>query len=148
MYEQLVQKVKNLPSKPGVYLFSDAKNEIIYIGKASSLKKRVSSYFKMHVDAKTNVLVSSIHGIDYIITQSEIEALLLESSLIKKHRPKYNISKKTTSDFLTLLSHCMNNFHVLYLPVKYYIMAINIMDHSPMLRLHAKRFRLSIKHFS
>ena len=99
MYEQLVQKVKNLPSKPGVYLFSDAKNEIIYIGKASSLKKRVSSYFKMHVDAKTNVLVSSIHGIDYIITQSEIEALLLESSLIKKHKPKYNIQQKDDKRF-------------------------------------------------
>lgn len=99
MKDNLEQKLKNLPSKPGVYLFINHKNEIIYIGKASSLKKRVTSYFQKNLDAKTRVLVSHIADIDYIVTQSEIEALLLESSLIKKHKPKYNIQQKDDKRF-------------------------------------------------
>jgi len=99
MEDTLEQKLKNLPLKPGVYLFINQKNEIIYIGKASSLKKRVTSYFQKNLDAKTRVLVSHIADIDYIVTQSEIEALLLESSLIKKHKPKYNIQQKDDKRF-------------------------------------------------
>ena len=84
-----------LPDEPGVYLMKDGAGTIIYIGKAGSLKKRVVSYFRKHDhDVKTRVLVRIIQDIEYIITDSEIEALLLESSLIKKHRPKFNIQKK------------------------------------------------------
>lgn len=99
MNKSIEQKIKNLPSKPGVYLFINNKKETIYIGKASSLKKRVTSYFQKNLDAKTRVLVSHIADIDYIVTQSEIEALLLESSLIKKHKPKYNIQQKDDKRF-------------------------------------------------
>ncbi len=99
MENNLEQKIKNLPLKPGVYLFINQKKEIIYIGKASSLKKRVASYFQKNSDVKTRVLVSHICDIDYIVTQSEIEALLLESSLIKKHKPKYNIQQKDDKRF-------------------------------------------------
>jgi excinuclease ABC subunit C len=87
--------LSGLPLEPGVYLMKDNAGSIIYIGKAGSLKKRVSSYFQKHDhDVKTRVLVKIIRDIEYIITDSEIEALILESSLIKKHRPKFNIQKK------------------------------------------------------
>ncbi len=92
-------KIKNLLSRltlePGVYLMKDEKGEIIYIGKAKSLKKRVTSYFqKKNHDPKTKVLVKNIEDIEYIVTDSEIEALLLEDNLIKKHKPKFNIQLK------------------------------------------------------
>ena len=84
-----------IPDKPGVYLMKDAGGEIIYIGKASSLKKRVSSYFnKPGADIKTRVLVKNIADIDFIVTDSEVEALMLESTLIKKHTPRFNIRLK------------------------------------------------------
>jgi len=87
--------LKNLPAEPGVYLMKDASGSIIYIGKASILKKRVSSYFqKKDHDPKTAVLVKNIEDIEYIITDSEIEALILESNLIKKHKPRFNIRLK------------------------------------------------------
>jgi excinuclease ABC subunit C len=84
-----------LPDEPGVYLMKDDSGAIVYIGKASSLKKRVSSYFRNRdLDVKTRVLVSVVKNVEYIVTDSEIEALILESSLIKRHRPKFNIQKK------------------------------------------------------
>lgn len=87
--------ILGLPEEPGVYLMKDGDGSIIYIGKASSLKKRVSSYFhKRDLDIKTRVLVNFIHDIEFIITDSEMEALILESSLIRKHKPRYNIQKK------------------------------------------------------
>lgn len=87
--------LREAPSLPGVYLMKDGGGEIIYIGKASSLKKRLSSYFqKTAKDVKTATLVRHIHSVEYIVTDSEIEALLLESSLIGKHRPKYNVRLK------------------------------------------------------
>jgi len=87
--------IKNLPNKPGVYQYFDSKGRIIYIGKAKDLKKRVSSYFtKNHQYGKTAVLVKLIKEIKTIIVGTEIEALLLENSLIKKHQPKYNVMLK------------------------------------------------------
>lgn len=84
-----------LSTKPGCYIYKDITGEIIYIGKAKNLRKRVSSYFsKDHQDIKTTVLVSNIKSVDTIITPNEMEALLLESQLIKKHKPKYNIDLK------------------------------------------------------
>ena len=82
-----------MPTKPGIYLFLNERNRILYVGKAKNLKKRVSSYFAKYVvlGPKTQSLVSQIKGIKTIIVPSEIEALLLEINYIKKHKPKYNI---------------------------------------------------------
>lgn len=95
MNTNLQEKLKLLPSLSGCYLYHDPKGEIIYIGKAKNLKKRVKSYFnKNHDSVKLNVLVPQIENLEYIITNSEAEALILESHLIKKHKPKYNILLK------------------------------------------------------
>jgi excinuclease ABC subunit C len=87
--------LSRLPVTPGVYLMKDIDANIIYVGKANSLKKRVTSYFtKKGHDPKTAVLVKNIEDIEYIVTENEIEALLLESNLIKKHKPKFNVQLK------------------------------------------------------
>lgn len=89
------EKIQRLPDQPGVYLMIDSKGEIIYVGKASSLKKRVSSYFTpSKQDPKTAVLAKMVADVDYIITTSEIEALILENNLIKKHKPRFNVRLK------------------------------------------------------
>lgn len=100
MNKQLSEKLKLLPSLSGCYLYHDEKGEIIYVGKAKNLKNRVKSYFnKSHDSAKLNVLVPQIENLEYIITNSEAEALILESHLIKKHKPKYNILLKDDKKF-------------------------------------------------
>lgn len=94
--KNLQDKISSLPMHPGVYLMKDKTGKIIYVGKAKHLKNRVSSYFvsnKGH-SFKTNILVSHIDDFDIIITKSEFDALVLENSLIKKHKPKYNILLK------------------------------------------------------
>ena len=92
--------LSDIPHDPGCYLFSDENKEIIYIGKAKDLKRRVSSYFqKTHHDGKTKRLVSHITDIDFIVTSSEVEALLLESTLIKRHQPQYNICLKDSKGY-------------------------------------------------
>ena len=89
------QIVLSLPDSPGVYQYLNDKNEIIYVGKAKNLKRRVSSYFnKEQQSVKTRVLVKQIADIKYIVVESEQDALLLENSLIKKHQPRYNILLK------------------------------------------------------
>jgi excinuclease ABC subunit C len=90
------QEYNSVPTTPGVYLMKNAKNEIIYVGKAKNLRKRLASYFqkKDHIDPKTELLIRKIHTFDTIVTAHEDEALLLESNLIKKHRPRYNIQLK------------------------------------------------------
>ena len=94
MTTKLNQEVKNLPLKPGVYIFKDSKGKILYIGKAKALKKRVSSYFtKKHYD-KTKYLVAMIKSLQVFITDNEVEALILEARLIRQHKPKYNIALK------------------------------------------------------
>ncbi len=93
-------KLGNLPDLPGVYLMKDESGIIIYIGKASSLKKRVSSYFhRGDHDTKTTVLVRSVNDLEYIVTDTEIEALILESSLVRKHKPRFNIRLKDDKRF-------------------------------------------------
>ncbi len=95
MNETLKQTLKLLPSLPGCYLYYNKEGEIIYVGKAKILKRRVMSYFnRKHDSVKVNVLVSQIEKLEYIITNTEVEALILESHLIKKHKPKYNILLK------------------------------------------------------
>src|SRR6201986_1102177 len=88
--------LKNIPHKPGVYQFWDTENELIYIGKAKDLRNRVNSYFNKdnHVNAKTKVLVSRIRNITFTIVDTEVDAWLLENSLIKKHQPRYNVMLK------------------------------------------------------
>ncbi len=88
--------LKNLPEKPGVYLMKNSLGEIIYVGKAKKLKNRVKSYFqnsKNHTE-KVKAMVKNISEFEYIVTDSEMEALILECNLIKKHSPRYNISLK------------------------------------------------------
>ena len=95
MNERLKESLKLLPELPGCYLYYNDNNEVIYVGKAKILKRRVKSYFnKKHDSVKVQVLVSQIDRLEYIITNSEVEALILESHLIKKHKPKYNILLK------------------------------------------------------
>lgn len=87
----LQTKIKLLPNIAGCYLFKDALNNLIYVGKANSLKKRVTSYLNKASNFKTMLLVNDIYDVDYITTTNEKEALILEQTLIKKHHPKYNI---------------------------------------------------------
>ena len=95
MTESLKQKLEVLPNNPGVYQYYNSEGNLLYIGKAKSLRKRVSSYFnKIHDNHKTNVLVKQIADIKYIVVETEYDALLLENNLIKKHQPKYNILLK------------------------------------------------------
>jgi len=85
----------NLPNKPGVYIMRDETDTIIYIGKAKNLIKRVKSYFREKLDRpKTQILMSHFHSLEYIVTNSEKEALILEATLIKKHSPRYNVQLK------------------------------------------------------
>ncbi len=93
----VVLKEKRMPDEPGVYLMKDGGGKIIYIGKAKNLKKRVSSYFTKHnpdIGWKTGRLVSKIEDIEFVVTDNEIEAFLLESNLIKRYRPAFNIELK------------------------------------------------------
>ena len=108
--EKLKMIVLNLPEKPGSYQFYDETGTIIYVGKAKSLKNRVSSYFHKEVDRfKTKVLVSKIHNITYTVVNTEEDALLLENNLIKKYKPRYNILLK---DGKTYPSICVTKEHL------------------------------------
>ena len=92
--------ISTIPQKPGVYHFYDSDGEVIYVGKAKNLKRRVSSYFtKTHKRLKTKNLVSKITDISCIIVETEIDALLLENNLIKKHQPRYNILLKDDKSY-------------------------------------------------
>lgn len=95
------ENLKSLPEKPGVYLHKDGDGNIIYIGKALSLKNRIRQYFqsKSNLDPKVRAMVSNIAEFEYIITSTEMEALILESALIKKHMPKYNVLLRDDKSF-------------------------------------------------
>ena len=99
--EALETKIAGLPTKPGVYLHKDAEGQIIYVGKAKSLRNRVRSYFQegRPVDAKTKALVRKIADLEVIVTDTEVEALILENTLIKEYRPKYNILLKDDKSY-------------------------------------------------
>lgn len=102
--EMIENKLKLLPTNPGCYIMKNKNNDIIYIGKAKNLKNRVRSYFKSTHTGKTARLVADIRDFEYIITSSDKEALLLEVSLIQKHKPQYNILLKygTTYPYLKI----------------------------------------------
>lgn len=101
----IAQILKTLPEKPGVYQFFDAQGELLYIGKAKVLKNRVSSYFsKIKYDsAKTLQLVRRIDQIQFIVVNTETDALLLENSLIKQYKPKYNIALKDDRSYPSIV---------------------------------------------
>ena len=92
----LDEKLQNLPTDPGCYIHKDARGTVIYIGKAKNLRNRVRQYFQSSrsMDAKTQEMVSRISDLEYIVTDTEVEALILESNLIKKHKPRFNVMLK------------------------------------------------------
>ena len=106
-YKSLENIISNLPNKPGIYQYFNKNEEIIYIGKAKDLKKRVSSYFtKNHEFSKTQLLVKKTVNIQYIVVKDENDALLLENSLIKKHKPRYNVMLKDDKSYPSI---CITN---------------------------------------
>jgi excinuclease ABC subunit C len=96
MGPKIVEQIKNLPGKPGVYLIKDAEGQLLYVGKAGNLKSRVSSHFRSKADHSPRIsgMVKSAARIETVVTDTELEAFLLEDILIKKHKPKYNVSLK------------------------------------------------------
>ncbi len=100
----LTDKIKSFPRKPGVYLFKDSHGEVIYVGKARRLRDRVRSYFAAGRDDRAQVefLVKRAADIEYIVTDTETEALLLENTLIKKHRPRYNIDLRDDKTYVSI----------------------------------------------
>jgi len=97
----LQEKIDSLPISPGVYIYKNAEGKTIYVGKALSLRSRVRSYFQesRERDPKTERLVSEITDLEYIVTDSEVEALILESTLVKKNQPRYNVNLKDDKSF-------------------------------------------------
>jgi excinuclease ABC subunit C len=110
--EQIKEQLKTLPQLPGIYIMKDINGEIIYVGKAKNLKNRVSSYFRgfnSHLP-KTQTMVINIHDFDYIMTDSEMEALILEANLIKKHLPRFNILLKDDKMYPYIVISIGENF--------------------------------------
>jgi excinuclease ABC subunit C len=115
--ETLKEKIKDFPKQPGVYLMLNEKDKIIYVGKAKSLRNRVRSYFQSskNMSPKTKFLVKQIRSIEYQLTKTEVEAFLLEASLIKKNRPKYNVRLKDDKAYPYLRISMKDNFPRIYL---------------------------------
>src|SRR3984957_4035268 len=103
--DSVVQKLEALPAQPGVYIFKDKKDAVVYVGKAKSLRSRVRSYFQ---DARGDdrafipVLQLTIGDLETIVTANEKEATILENNLIKEYRPRYNVKLRDDKDFITL----------------------------------------------
>ena len=98
--QQLLEKANGLPLTPGVYIMKDAAGKVIYVGKSRKLKNRVSQYFQnSEKNAKTARMVERVHSFDYILCETEIEALSLENTLIKQYTPKYNIRLKDAKSY-------------------------------------------------
>jgi excinuclease ABC subunit C len=99
--EQLKEKVSTFPLEPGVYLFKDVKGKVVYVGKAINLRKRVLSYFmkRTHSEPKNDAILVHARDIDYVVTQSEMEALVVESNLVKRYKPRYNTRLKDDKSY-------------------------------------------------
>lgn len=111
MEEKLQNTLKNLPDSPGVYIMKDGQGTVIYVGKAKVLKNRVRSYFHAtNLSEKTRTLVSNIADLEYIVVDSEMEALLLENNLIKQYKPKYNILLKDDKGYPFIRIDLQENF--------------------------------------
>ena len=113
----LLEKIKTLPNKPGVYFFQGKNKQVLYIGKAQDLRKRVSQYFSSSntLSFKTRKLVNNIIDIDIIITDSNDEALLLENTLIKKHKPRFNVRLKDDKTYPYIKIDLKENFPLVYI---------------------------------
>lgn len=120
IFDKLKNKIKDFPTQSGVYLMKNSADKIIYVGKAKNLRVRVKNYFQDLKDhsAKTKALVMNICEIEYLLTKTEVEAFLLEASLIKKHRPKYNIRLKDDKSYPYIQLSWHDNFPRLYLSRK------------------------------
>jgi excinuclease ABC subunit C len=120
IFDKIKEKVKEFPTQSGVYLMKNAADKIIYVGKAKNLRNRVKSYFQDSKDhsAKTKALVLNICEIEYLLTKTEVEAFLLEASLIKKHRPKYNIRLKDDKSYPYIQLSWKDDYPRLYLSRK------------------------------
>lgn len=118
--EMLLGKVREYPTQSGVYLMKSEGDKIIYVGKAKNLKNRVRSYFSNSPDlsAKTRFLMRNLFEVEYILTKTEVEAFLLEASLIKKHRPKYNIRLKDDKSYPYIKISWKDEYPRLYLARK------------------------------
>lgn len=101
---KLENKLKNLPTSPGVYLMKDDKHKVIYVGKAKNLRNRVKSYFRKNVDERlyTGYLIRRVEDIDFVLTETEKEALILENNLIKQFKPKFNINLRDDKTFISI----------------------------------------------
>lgn len=99
-----IEKISSFPSSPGVYLMKGADGKILYVGKARSLKQRVRSYFRQSGDSRYHIpfLMARVAGIEYIVTDTEKEALILENTLIKEHRPRYNFNLRDDKTYFSL----------------------------------------------
>ena len=106
----LTQKLDTLPERPGVYLYRSADRKVIYVGKAVVLKNRVRSYFQANRDPKTRRLVSEIADLEWIVTDTELEALILENELIKRHRPRFNIRLRDDKTYPYIKLHWQEDF--------------------------------------
>ena len=105
METRLKEKLKTLPAAPGVYFHKNNLGEIIYVGKAAVLKNRVRQYFQNSPkDPKTTALVQEIFDTDWIVVDTEMDALFLESEMIKRYMPKWNICSATTKPYLMFAS--------------------------------------------
>ena len=114
MSPKIEQILKTLPAKPGVYIHKNAHDKVIYVGKAVNLKNRVRSYFhkSAQLNAKTRRLVEEIADIEFIVAESELEALLLENTLIKKYQPRYNVRLKDDKRYPYIKVHWQDPFPI------------------------------------
>lgn len=116
MNKNITKIIKTIPQKPGVYLFKNNSGLVIYVGKAKQLKNRVSSYFNKSnlLEPAKKQMLPQIKDIDFIVTKSEYEALLLESNLIKQYKPKYNVRLKDDKNYLYIKIENINDFPKIY----------------------------------
>ena len=103
MTDQLIARVKNAPASPGVYLMKDKDGKVIYVGKAGNLKKRIKNYFG-RTDGRSMVsfLIAKVRDVEFIVTETEKEALILENNLIKEHRPRYNVNFRDDKTYFNI----------------------------------------------
>src|SRR3954468_18520025 len=99
--ERVAEQLKNVPTRPGVYLFRDERGEVLYVGKAKALRPRVRSYFQQSGDSRAAIqqLPARVADIEVIVTGTEVEALHLEQNLVKRHRPPFNVRLRDDKSF-------------------------------------------------
>ena len=107
---ELIKKLETLPDRPGVYFYRSSDRKVIYVGKAVALKNRVRSYFQANRDPKTRRLVCEIADLEWIVTDTELEALILENELIKRYRPRFNVRLRDDKTYPYIKLHWQEDF--------------------------------------